>query len=128
MKDLVIVGVHAKRIFIPSVKFIASSGKCSISGESYLEDTVSFYDPLIKWVEMYCEKVKKPIALSIKLSYFDTSSSKSILNLLYVLKVYKENGGQYILKWYHEAYDDDMAQEIEDYRRDTSIEINRIPL
>ena len=104
------------------------SGKCSISGESYLEDTISFSDPLIKWIEMYCEKVQKPITLSINLSYFDTSSSRSLLRILYVLKVYKQNGGQYTIKWYHKAYDDDMAADIEDYRVDTGIEIERIPL
>ncbi len=128
MEDLIIEGIHDKRIFIPAVKFVASTGECSITGESFLENTISFYEPLIKWVKLYCEEVKKPISLSINLSYFDTSSSKSILNLLYVLKTFKENGGQFMVSWYHTDYDDDMAEDIEDFRSDFGMDIKRIPI
>ena len=77
---------------------------------------------------MYCEEVKKPITLSINLSYFDTSSSKCILNLLSVLKNCKAKGGQFTVNWYHLSYDDDMAEDIEDYRRDFGMNIKRIPI
>ena len=81
MENIYIEGSHTN-FFVPTVEFNAETGVCVLSGESFLEDTNSFYEPLIKWLEIYCAEVKKPITLSINLSYFDTSSSKSILNLL----------------------------------------------
>ena len=79
-------------------------------------------------MEIYCTEVKKTITLTINLSYFDTSSSKSILNLLYILKEYKEKGGEFTVNWYHETYDDDMAEDIENFQKDFGVEIKRIPL
>ena len=45
--------------FIPTVNFNAETGVCEIAGESYLEETVEFYAPLIKWLEEYISTTKK---------------------------------------------------------------------
>ncbi len=110
--------------FIPEVKLNASTGICEISGESYLEDTDEFYNNIINWLENYIEEINRPITFNFKLTYFNTSSSRSILNVLRVLKKYEENGGQVTVNWYYPEDDESIAEEAEDYMKDTGLEIH----
>lgn len=114
--------------FIPHVELDAETGRCEIAGESYLEDTVGFYAKIIDWLEEYIEKVGKAIYMNIKLSYFNTSSSRSILNMLDLLKEYQENGGTVKVSWYYYEDDIDMETEIDDYSLDTGLEIKKVQL
>jgi hypothetical protein len=126
MENLEIEGSH-KNFFIPTVSFNAKTGICQISGESFLEDTVEFYRPLIDWVDEYINSVKGPIALIIKLSYFNTSTSRSILDILNLLRDYEEEGGEVVVNWHFDENDIDMEEDIDDYIIDTGLEINKIP-
>ncbi len=126
MENIYIEGSH-KNFFIPTVDFKAEEGHCIISGESFLEDTVEFYDPLVQWLEEYTTTIKKAITFEIKLTYFNTSTSRSLLDLLNVLKDFEEDGGQITINWYYDEDDIDMEEDIEDYMLDTDLDINMIP-
>jgi hypothetical protein len=110
--------------FIPEVKLNAATGVCEISGESYLEDTDEFYNNIINWLESYIGEVKKSLTFNFKLTYFNTSSSRSILNVLRVLKKYVDDGGKVTVNWYYPEDDDSIAEEAEDYMKDTGLKIN----
>ncbi len=126
MEDLIIEGSH-KNYFIPSVNFNSKTGICELSGESFLEDTVEFYKPLISWLEQYIDGVKNPIAFIIKLTYFNTSTSRCILDLLNILKDYEDENGEVVVNWHYDENDSDMEEDIEDYIIDTGLDINLIP-
>ena len=126
MKNLEIEGSH-KNFFIPTVSFNSKTGICEITGESFLEDTVEFYRHLIDWIDEYTETVKGPLALIIKLSYFNTSTSRSILDLLNLLKDYEDDGGEIVVNWHFDENDVDMEEDIDDYIIDTGLDINKIP-
>ena len=112
--------------FVPSVSFNADSGNLKISGESYLEDTRAFYLPLIKWVETFTNMEKQPVHLEIDLSYYNTSTSKHILEILYVLKDFQLKGGDVNIDWYYSAEDEDVQEEIEDFQHECGLSINLI--
>jgi len=124
MKDLQIEGSH-EGYFIPSVNFIWETGICEIAGESFLEETNKFYSPLMEWIEEYIAE-KRPITFNCKLSYFNTSSTKSLLDIFKVLKRYENNGGHVTVNWYFEKDDFDLKEAIEDYIIDTGLKINMI--
>ncbi len=126
MENLKIEGSH-KNFFTPTVDFNASTGIFQISGESFLEDTMSFYEPLLEWLEDYIDIVKGPIALIIKLSYFNTSTSRSILDMLNLLKDYQDEGGEVVVNWHFDENDVDMGEDIDDYIIDTGLDIQKIP-
>jgi hypothetical protein len=113
--------------FIPEVNMNASTGKCIIAGESYLEDTDEFYNNIINWLETYTKEVKKPIIFDFRLTYFNTSSSRSILNVLRVLKKYEDNKGSVTVNWFFPEDDESIAEEAEDYMKDTGLKINMFP-
>ncbi len=127
LEDIIIEGSH-KNFFTPSVNFNATTGICELSGESFLEDTVEFYDNLIEWLETYTEKIKKPIAFIIKLTYFNTSTSRCLLDVLNVIKDYEEDDGDVVVNWHYDENDTDMEEDIEDYVIDTGLKINLIAL
>ncbi|NJO00718.1 MAG: DUF1987 domain-containing protein [Bacteroidia bacterium] len=110
--------------FIPEVKLDASTGICEISGESYLEDTDEFYNNIINWLETFINEINQPIVFNFKLTYFNTSSSRSILNVLRVMKKYEDQGGKVTVNWYYPEDDESIAEEAEDYMKDTGLKIN----
>ncbi len=112
--------------FIPTVNFNAETGVCELAGESFLEDTIEFYGPLLNWLRDYI-KTQKPIKFNFKLTYFNTSSSRSILDMLNILKRYEMSGGEVVVNWHYDERDIDMEEEIEDYMIESELEINMIP-
>ena len=111
--------------FIPHVDFDADTGHCVIEGESYLENTWEFYKQLVHWIKTYTE-TGQPLSFDFKLTYFNTSSSKGILELLEALKEYKNRGGNIVLKWYYPEDDEDILEEAEDFVEDTQLDIELI--
>ena len=123
MEDLFIKGTKDV-YFKPNVNFNSNSGILEISGESYLEDTRAFYLPLIKWVEQYTKSGIKQVTLNIDLSYYNTSTSKHLLEIFYVLKEFENKGGSVILNWYYCDEDSDVEEEVEDFMLESGLQIN----
>lgn len=125
MENLIIKGSHGD-FFIPDINFNAHSGVLEISGESYLEDTAKFYAPVLKWLRDYVDQSYGSLILNIKLTYFNTSSSRSILDILYILKEYEDKGGDVTINWFYSGDDYEIEEEVEDYMIDTGLKINLI--
>ncbi|WKN32676.1 DUF1987 domain-containing protein [Porifericola rhodea] len=122
LKSLSIKGEKSV-FYVPDVHFDAETGICKIEGESYLENTWVFFDNLLGWLKQFAE-TKKPIIFEFRLSYFNTSSSKGILQLLEFLQTYEQDGGEISINWYYPAHDEDLREEAEDFMIDTNLQIN----
>jgi len=109
--------------YFPEVNFDVETGKCEISGESYMEETYKFYLPLITWIKQYIETKNQKIELIIKLIYLNTSSTKCILDMLEVLKDYQDKGGDVKVIWYYDIDDPDMVDEVEDFEVESGMKI-----
>jgi hypothetical protein len=111
--------------FIPTVNFNAETEICEISGESYLEETVEFYNPLIKWLEEYTNSGNyKKLTFNFKLTYYNTSSSKRIVDILLILRSFEEKGNELNVNWYYEEDDLDIVEEVEDFMKISRLHIN----
>ncbi|MDX2197113.1 MAG: DUF1987 domain-containing protein [Cytophagales bacterium] len=124
MKDLKITGA-SDTFFTPNIEFQGESGVCIISGESYLENTVEFYKQILDWLRSYMETMQ-PIDFHFSLTYYNTSSSKAILQIMNLLKDYENKGGKISVTWHYNPDDEDMREEAEDYELDTGIKLNII--
>ena len=111
----------------PFVHFRADSGECMISGESFPEKTTEFYDRLVTWLKQYMEEVSGPVDFNIRLSYFNTSSSKRILEILILLQKYAESGGKVKCSWYYDPEDLDMEEDIEDLKIISKLPLEMLP-
>jgi hypothetical protein len=65
----------------PTVKFDATEGVFEIKGRSIPENSVEFYKPLVDWLDSYKETPLPKTVVNIRLEYFNTSSSKCILDV-----------------------------------------------
>jgi len=86
-----------------------------ISGRSLPEDVVVFYQPVIQWLEELEKNPVENLELSIKLEYFNTASSKLILDILLKLEQIFEAGTPLKVKWFHISTDSDMKEAGEEY-------------
>ncbi|MFW5886814.1 MAG: SiaC family regulatory phosphoprotein [Bacteroidota bacterium] len=75
MKELKIESVKDKP-FQPAVDFSPTTGEMEISGESYMDNADMFYEPLLNWIKEYVPHASNHVNLSIRLHYFNTSTSK----------------------------------------------------
>lgn len=100
----------------PSVNFNASTGVLEIKGRSIPENSIEFYKPLIEWLEKYGTAPQPKTVVNIQLEYFNTSSSKCILDVFKRLEVILNNGQDVIINWHYEEDDEDMLEAGEDYQ------------
>lgn len=126
MEDIVIKNEQGA-FFTPNVNFSAATGKCVLQGESYLEDSFEFYANLTRWIEQYLGSGKSTLEVDFKLTYFNTSSSRAILELLRKLKMWQAEGKQITVNWFYpDPDDDDLLMEAEDFMDDAKIKMNLI--
>lgn len=125
MEDLIIQGEKGV-FFIPDVNFNANTGKLSISGASYLEDTSKFYAPILSWLTAFYNSASTPVQLDLNLNYYNTSSSRSILDILMLTKEFEKKGGTVVVNWHHKGDDPEVYDEVQDYRLDTGLDIKMV--
>ncbi|MFN5417319.1 MAG: DUF1987 domain-containing protein [Flavobacteriia bacterium] len=112
MENLILEG-SAKT---PSITFNATEGKLELKGRSIPENSVEFYKPLNDWIDAYGTSPKAATVVDIKLEYFNTSSSKCILDLFKKLEGINGKGTDVSINWYFEEDDEDMEEAGEDYQ------------
>ncbi len=127
IKDLEIEGKRGI-YYVPKVHFDGTTGKCSIEGESHVEDAYSFYHPIRQWIQNYITEIKGDLIFDVKLTYMNSSSSKSILIILKELKAYQESGGKVEMKWHYRENDTDMFEDAEDLIAESGLEFELVPL
>lgn len=100
----------------PTINFDEGTGVLEVKGRSIPENSVEFYKPLNEWVEAYGKSPKPETVFDVKLEYFNTSSSKCILDLFKILESLNGNGTEVKVNWYFEEDDEDMEEAGEDYQ------------
>ncbi len=86
-----------------------------ISGRSLPEDVTSFYEPVLTWLDEYAQNPNKKTVFTFKLVYFNTASSKLLLDILMKLEHMHEDGKSVLIKWYYPEDDEDMQEAGEEY-------------
>jgi hypothetical protein len=90
----------------PTILLDKKNGIFEISGRSLPEDSAEFYKPVIEWINAYASDSNATTEFAIKLEYFNTASSKLILDVLSALEEIK---GIKVL-WYFHDDDEDMEE------------------
>jgi len=99
----------------PTVSLDPESGTIEIKGRSIPENSIEFYRPLVEWLDEYAKNPQKKTTVNVQLEYFNTSSSKCILDIFKKLESLKKARNEIIINWYYEEDDEDMLEAGEDY-------------
>lgn len=100
----------------PQINFDHTTGVLELRGRSIPENSVEFYSPLNKWLDEYEQSAGASTVVDVRLEYFNTSSSKCILDLFKRLEKMNGKATQVHVNWYFETEDEDMAEAGEDYQ------------
>lgn len=95
----------------PKIILDKGNGIYEISGRSLPEDSAEFYQPVLDWIDEYKEDPKATTEFVFKLEYFNTASSKLILDILSNLE---DIEGTTVIWYYHED-DEDMQEAGEEF-------------
>jgi hypothetical protein len=110
----------------PTVTLDAEQGVYEISGRSLPEDVTAFYAPVLAWLDEYANAPKPTTVFTFKLVYFNTASSKLLLDVLMKLEAVAENGSQVRVKWYYPEDDEDMKEAGDEYADIVDLEFEPI--
>jgi len=103
----------------PEILFNFSTNELSIKGESFPENTSEFYAPIFEWLEEYLGTISDQlVVVNIELIYFNSSSSKVLMDLFDMLEDAVQNGKDILVNWRYDE-DNEMAAEYgEDFMED----------
>ncbi len=87
-------------------------GVMEIKGNSFDEDAIYFFTPILNWLDQYKENAKPEVVLTLEFKYFNTSSAKCIYEVLDRFADMKATGVNTIINWFYLADDVEMRHEI----------------
>lgn len=94
------------------------SGKISLKGKSYPENTFEFYDPMMKWLEEYFDgNAADETVIDMEITYFNSSSSKLFFDFFDLLE---ENNDDNKIKinWIYDEENESAEEAGEDFIED----------
>ena len=120
MEPLIIGGAENS----PTVILNKQENNFEISGRSLPEEVMSFYSPVIDWLEKYVRNPNDKTVFKLKLDYINSASQRAIQEILTVLEKIKEQDREIQIDWYFMADDDDMKETGEEYSEILDIPFN----
>jgi hypothetical protein len=97
-------------ISTPFVLLDPKTGLLEITGTSTPEDSFAYYKPIFNWLDNYSTSPNESTKLTIKLDYFNTSSSKCVLNILKKIEKLSLSGNVVEVIWHYHPDDKDMIE------------------
>ena len=111
----------------PRVLFDSENDIFEISGRSLPEDVVTFYQPVIDWLDEYKNFPNEKTEFVFKYIYFNTATSKLVQDILFKLEQIYESGNEVVVIWYYEQDDEDMMDLGEEFREYVEVPFELIP-
>lgn len=103
----------------PKIEFNVQEHTHSIIGESYPENTSSFYEPVFSWLREYLETLEdQPAVFNIELTYFNSSSSKTLMDIFDMFEEACEEGKTITVNWIYDEEDEASEEYGEEFAED----------
>ncbi|MGL1862665.1 MAG: DUF1987 domain-containing protein [Pseudodesulfovibrio sp.] len=99
----------------PEVSFNFERNDFLLRGASYPEDPMKTYGPLFDALKPHLKAVQSDLLFTFELTYFNSSSSRIILQLLSLLEEAAAAGTKVNIVWKYEEEDDNMEELGEDF-------------
>lgn len=112
----------------PTLLFDPEKGLFELSGNSIPEDSKSYYQPVLDAIRDYVRSPKSTTQVNINLTYFNSATSKWLVNILREMKEIVNQGHSIEINWYYHEDDDQIYESGDDFRSVLGIPINLIQL
>ena len=115
MENLII----EKTTTTPAIRFDYASGLLELQGESYPENTAAFYAPVFEWLQNFLDNnEEQAITVNLEIIYFNSSSSKALMNLFDRLEGAAEAGRKIAVNWIYAAGNEGALEYGEEFKED----------
>lgn len=111
----------------PLVEFDLQVGRLRLTGESYPENTFDFYRPILRAAEAFLRQTDRPFSVELHLSYLNTSSIKSLMDLLDGMEEAHRRGRAVTVTWYYDADNDRALELAEEFQEDLTLPFFLVP-
>lgn len=113
----------------PLVNFDPDKGHIELRGRSIPENSLEFYKGLLDWLDEYGNAPQPVTNVEVQLEYFNTSSSKCILDVFKALEgIHKKGKTEMTIHWYYEEDDEDMLEAGGDYEAIVTVPFEKIAI
>ncbi|RIE03212.1 DUF1987 domain-containing protein [Cohnella faecalis] len=113
----------------PEVRFDPEANVLAIRGQSYPENAFAFYEPLLKWVDLYLLQLNSDsrVEIELQLPYINTTSTKCFVMLLEKLDQAHLAGKKIEVLWYYDEENESELECAEDFKEDLSLPFHILP-
>lgn len=124
MENLII----AKTTATPGIHFDYASGVLELRGESYPENTAAFYAPVFEWLKNFLNSGKEAaLTVNLEIIYFNSSSSKALMNFFDLLEAAAKAGRKVIVNWIYAKGNEGALEYGEEFKEDLdTLEFNLV--
>ena len=112
----------------PEMQLDPISGYMQITGTSIPENSDEVYRPVLDWIREYEHTPARQTLLDIRLDYFNTTSSKFLLEIIRVLKRVQDNKHEVKLRWFYYEDDPDMLEAGQDFMDIADIHLEMVKI
>jgi hypothetical protein len=114
--------------FTPMVNLNAGTGVLELTGRSTSENALDFYHPILAWIKEYTKNPMPVTTLNLQLDYFNSSSSKCLLDILKNISRVQSKDNQVMVNWHYQSEDVDMRETGEDLESLVKVNFNLIEI
>ncbi|MDD3473322.1 MAG: DUF1987 domain-containing protein [Syntrophaceae bacterium] len=103
----------------PFIQIDTAKNRIVIKGESYPENPAKFFEPIWSKVESYLSSdIGSPVQVDIELSYFNSSSSKALMNFFGMLENANSAGQEISVNWWYNRENESAMEAGEEFKED----------
>jgi hypothetical protein len=106
----------------PAIFFDPTTNKIQIKGESFPENTARFYEPIWSTIRDYLNLGEAgQLVVEIELTYFNSSSSKALMNFFEMLENASGKGKDVVVNWLYHPQNETSQEAGEEFRDDVPL-------
>jgi len=118
MENLIIAATK----YTPKISFDAEKNLLELRGETYPENTAEFYAPVFQWLDQYLDQLPKtPVTVNLEINYFNSSSSKVLMDMFDKFEEAVKKGGKIILNWIYDRDNESALEYGEEFQEDLDV-------
>jgi len=123
--------------FTPEISFDLEHRRFSFKGVSRPEDVIKFFQPAINWLKEFDQDIQTHtnakyniplLYIDFHLSYFNSSSSKMLLQILEMIKKIQTKGIEIQVNWFYDESDETMYDDGIDLSESVDLPFNFQPM
>jgi hypothetical protein len=115
--------------YTPKIHFDCKNNVFEIKGESYPENIGKVYESVFAWLKDYIAQLQnQQTVVNIELIYFNSSSSKVLINMFDMFEeAMEDDGKKFVVNWIYDHEDENSLEFGEEFQEDLElIEFNLI--